>query len=187
VTAGSGFAPPFGSSRTQAISLRIPPIMGIGLSWISLDSLVRIETFQWVTRPKAGKFFSRRFSPAFEGRENGSPQSWETEARDCSSDKLKPVSDFLQDMAVALWRSPPRVRANGRPHPVLRTTPGSSPGAGSSPRGRRTSAASAVRRLGSRRAPRRGKPVRSAPLEPIEYAIAEAPQRRNVVGQKHET
>jgi hypothetical protein len=128
VTAGGGFAPPFGSSRTQAISLRIPPIMGIGLSWISLDSLVRIETFQWVTRPKAGKFFSRRFSPAFEGRENGSPQSWETEARDCSSDKLKPVSDFLQDMAVALWRSPPRVRANGRPHPVLRTTPGSSPG-----------------------------------------------------------
>jgi hypothetical protein len=29
--------------------------------WISLDSLVRIETYQWVTRHKASKSFSRRF------------------------------------------------------------------------------------------------------------------------------
>ena len=36
------------------------------------------------------------------------------------------------------------------------------------------------------RAPRRGEPVRPAPLEPIENAIAQATQRRDVVGQKHE-
>jgi hypothetical protein len=34
------------------------------LSWIFLDSLVLIETFQWVTRLEAGKFFSRAFSLA---------------------------------------------------------------------------------------------------------------------------
>jgi hypothetical protein len=31
--------------------------MGVGLSWIFLDSLVRIETFQWVTRHEAEKIF----------------------------------------------------------------------------------------------------------------------------------
>ena len=34
------------------------------LSWISLDSLVRIETFQWVTRLQARKSFSRALSAA---------------------------------------------------------------------------------------------------------------------------
>jgi hypothetical protein len=52
---------PFGFSWPLAVSLRRPPLMSIGLSWISLDSLVRIETFQWVTRPEAGKLFSRAF------------------------------------------------------------------------------------------------------------------------------
>jgi hypothetical protein len=39
-----------------------PPAMGVGLSWISLDSLVLIETYQWVTRVEAGKHLSRAFS-----------------------------------------------------------------------------------------------------------------------------
>ena len=43
-----------------------------------------------------------------------------------------------------------------------------------------------AQRLGSRRATRRRKPVWPAPLEPIEGAIAEAAQGRDVVGQKHE-
>jgi hypothetical protein len=38
--------------------------VSVGFPWISLDSLVRIETFQWVTRPEAGKLFSRAFSVA---------------------------------------------------------------------------------------------------------------------------
>jgi hypothetical protein len=40
--------------------------MRVGLSWISLDSLVRIETFQLVTRLEAGKIFSRAFSFALQ-------------------------------------------------------------------------------------------------------------------------
>ena len=44
----------------------------------------------------------------------------------------------------------------------------------------------AARRLNSGRAPSRRKPVRPALFQPIENAIAEAPQRRDVVGQKHE-
>jgi hypothetical protein len=42
--------------------------MAIGFPWISLDSLVRIETFQWVTRQKAWTFFPRGFSPEFAAR-----------------------------------------------------------------------------------------------------------------------
>jgi hypothetical protein len=39
-----------------------PPVLGVGLSWISLDSLVRIETFQWVTRDLSRFFFRYAFS-----------------------------------------------------------------------------------------------------------------------------
>jgi hypothetical protein len=35
--------------------------MRVGFVWISLDSLVRIYTFQWVTPEKAQKFFSGAF------------------------------------------------------------------------------------------------------------------------------
>ena len=31
--------------------------------WVSLDSLVRIETYQWVTRGKPRKYFRSRFFP----------------------------------------------------------------------------------------------------------------------------
>src|ERR1700722_1987876 len=47
-----------------AVSLRRPPLMRVGLSWISLDSLVRIETFQWVTGLEAGIIFRCAFSLA---------------------------------------------------------------------------------------------------------------------------
>src|SRR6185437_133328 len=39
-----------------------PPDCGVGFPWISLDSLVRIVTYQWVTRDKRDKIFSRGFS-----------------------------------------------------------------------------------------------------------------------------
>ena len=37
--------------------------------WLSLDSLVRIDTFQWVTRVLAGKIFSSAFSVGLEAPE----------------------------------------------------------------------------------------------------------------------
>src|ERR1700728_3876783 len=40
----------FGFSWPVAVSLRKPPSTGVGKAGISLDSLVRIETYQWVTR-----------------------------------------------------------------------------------------------------------------------------------------
>jgi hypothetical protein len=39
-----------------------PPFIAIGFSWISLDSLVRIETYQWVMRDFRDKKFSLAFS-----------------------------------------------------------------------------------------------------------------------------
>jgi hypothetical protein len=37
--------------------------MRVGFPWISLDSLVRIEAFQWVTRVEARKLFNSRLLP----------------------------------------------------------------------------------------------------------------------------
>jgi hypothetical protein len=45
----------------RAVSLRKPRFKGVGLPWISLDSLVRIETYQWVTRDFVNKFFLSLF------------------------------------------------------------------------------------------------------------------------------
>src|ERR1700734_3208028 len=39
------------------------PLLSLGFSWISLDSLVRIEPFQCVTRQNAQNIFSYRFVP----------------------------------------------------------------------------------------------------------------------------
>jgi hypothetical protein len=38
------------------------PLLGIGFVWISLDSLVRIETFQWDARDKSRKVFYAPFA-----------------------------------------------------------------------------------------------------------------------------
>jgi hypothetical protein len=40
----------FGFSWPAAFSLRKTRFMTVGFVWIYLDSLVRIETYQWVTR-----------------------------------------------------------------------------------------------------------------------------------------
>ena len=39
----------FGVSWNVAVSLRSPTFLGVGFPWISLDFLVRNETYQWVT------------------------------------------------------------------------------------------------------------------------------------------
>jgi hypothetical protein len=77
-----------------------------------------------------------------------------------------------------LWRSTPTIRAGKWP-------PAFGPRDPSSRARREGAAALAARRLGSRRSPCRRKPVRPSTLEPIEGAIAEATQGRDVVGQEH--
>lgn len=77
-----------------------PPPMRVGFIWISLDSLVRIETFQWVTR----EFHHKNFSLAFP---HGSPRAIESR-RSLRGGRAKRfheasyrVSDFLQSIAAA--------------------------------------------------------------------------------------
>jgi hypothetical protein len=47
----------FGFSWLAPVWPRKPQFLSVGLSWISLDSLVRIETFQWVARVSERKIF----------------------------------------------------------------------------------------------------------------------------------
>ena len=56
----------FGFSWRLAIWLWKPPFLGVGKAWISLDSLVRNEIFQWVT----GEFRAKKFALAFPGVES---------------------------------------------------------------------------------------------------------------------
>jgi len=60
---GTSARDPFGFPSALAVSLRKPPIMRVGFPWISLDSLVRIETYQWVTRKIREKIFPLAFPP----------------------------------------------------------------------------------------------------------------------------
>jgi hypothetical protein len=66
---GVGSAPSRRRAATWVASIRLgfslargrfvakTPLMTVGFPWISLDSLVRIETFQWVARLLAGRIF----------------------------------------------------------------------------------------------------------------------------------
>jgi hypothetical protein len=53
-----------GLSRSAAKT----PDSAIGFAWISLDSFVRIETFQWVAADFRAKVFRHALSPGVEGR-----------------------------------------------------------------------------------------------------------------------
>jgi hypothetical protein len=84
------------------------PIMRVGFPWISLDSLVRIETYQWVARKKARSVFPPAFVVAKELLER-QPTISHAEGTDCSWRKLNAVSDFLQyiaALAVPFWLPP---------------------------------------------------------------------------------
>jgi hypothetical protein len=74
--------------------------MRVGFPWISLDSLVRIETYQWVTRDFRRKKNLAPFSLALRGAGTGACGRGHAEAQDCSWGKLKLVSDFLQEILV---------------------------------------------------------------------------------------
>ena len=94
-----GQAASFGFSWRVAVSQRKPPLLGVGFPWISLDSLVRIEPFQWVTGQKRGEYFWRP-CPRVEKRPDGGCGRGYAEAQDCSWGELTLVSDFVQDIAV---------------------------------------------------------------------------------------
>jgi hypothetical protein len=72
----------------------------VGLSWISLDSLVRIETYQWVTRHKVGKYLSLAFPLTSGGAGTGACGRGHAEAQDWSWAKHTLVSDCLQTTIV---------------------------------------------------------------------------------------
>ena len=83
----------------MAVLPRNLPNMPIGFSWISLDSLVRIETFQWVTRQKRAKVFS--VAPlGVERAGDGDRSRAYAEAQNCSRGKLSLVSDSTQRIVV---------------------------------------------------------------------------------------
>src|SRR5579871_925996 len=68
----------------------------VGLSWISLDSLVRIVTRQWVARREAGIQSFVAFWPSRAKRRNGGPQLWRGKRRNWNGGQNKLASDFLQ-------------------------------------------------------------------------------------------
>ena len=92
------------------------PLMTVGFPWISLDSLARIEIFQWVTRPEAEIIFPRAFSLG--SAEAGAGGRGHAEAPDCSWGKLTLVSDFLQPIVVRAVGAKSRFR---RPSTARRT------------------------------------------------------------------
>jgi hypothetical protein len=72
--------------------------MNVGFPWISLDFLVRIVTYQWVTRIFREKKFSRPFPHSAAGTGPGSLNI--QTAQDCSSRQFSIVSDFPQLIVV---------------------------------------------------------------------------------------
>ena len=72
-----------------------------------MDSLVRIERYQWVARDKPRNFFlsARGF-----GRAGPEPRSRPWEAQDCSSGKFTHISDFTQSILL-LDGGNPKARA----------------------------------------------------------------------------
>jgi hypothetical protein len=98
----------FGFLGTSPFRCETPDYEG----WISLDSLVRIETFQWVTRIKAKTFFPTAFGVA-KGPSKRLAHDLAREREDCSWHKLNSVSDFLQDIAAqAIPAWPPPSKGN---------------------------------------------------------------------------
>jgi hypothetical protein len=101
VTRDIGPVERFGFPWRAPLSLRKPLLTGVGFIWISLDSLVRIEPFQWVTGDNRRKFF--RAPLPWRKRSLGShgPDLWRD--RIVHRRKLKLISDLLQ--AISAFRA----------------------------------------------------------------------------------
>src|ERR1700722_17626914 len=80
---------PFGFSWPLAVSLPTAPILGVGFRWISLDSLVINETYQWVTRKKRAKVFLGASAVAF-----AAPR-WDSLVLACGSAELFMGKSYL--------------------------------------------------------------------------------------------
>jgi hypothetical protein len=76
--------------------------MRVGFPWISLDSLVIIEPFQWVTRLFAGRKFLAAFCGWGGPRQDRSRYSYGAEAQYGSSSKPNSFSAFLQSITFEL-------------------------------------------------------------------------------------
>jgi hypothetical protein len=84
--------------------------MRVGFPWISLDSLVRNETYQWVTWKSRRKNFLLAF-PLVRASANGALQSWHTKAPDWSWGEFNPASDFLPEIVYGYrLKDPTRLR-----------------------------------------------------------------------------
>ena len=66
------------------------------MPWISLDFLVKIETYQWVTRDFREMNFARASSPRLTVAAPGACGRGHAEAQDCSWGKLNSISDYPQ-------------------------------------------------------------------------------------------
>jgi hypothetical protein len=101
-TAGATpFVDPVWVFLVRTVSLRKPPIMRVGFPWISLDSLVRIETLQWVTRDFQQKFF-RALLSSRKGCRNGAPRFGMRKRWIVHGGDLSLISDFLQEIVGLL-------------------------------------------------------------------------------------
>jgi hypothetical protein len=87
----------FGFSWTVAVLPLDGPKTRVGFPWISLDSLVRIETLQWVTRDSPRKKFRALFCRST-ARCDRSRCSYHAETQCRSSNKSNSFSAFLQSM-----------------------------------------------------------------------------------------
>jgi hypothetical protein len=101
---GVGLAPsrqrnPAPSFRSLRLGFLGPPADEGWIVLDFLDSFVRIEVFQWVTRLEAGKTFRALF-PLHPKRRNEPAVAAHAEAQDCSWGKLNLFSDFLQEIVV---------------------------------------------------------------------------------------
>jgi hypothetical protein len=89
--------------------------MGVGLSWISLDSLVRIGTFQWVTRHEAQEIF---LAPSLgRGRplERSARGLADAEGGTDHGEKCNAPSAFPQEIVAAAIRlQPPQPKGDAR-------------------------------------------------------------------------
>ena len=80
-------------------------IKRVGFPWISLDSLVRIETYQCVTRDFRSKVFSCRFCPlALEAPEGKAAEEAMRKRRRVHRTEHNANSDFLQSIVAPTRR-----------------------------------------------------------------------------------
>jgi hypothetical protein len=91
-------------SWRAAVLLWRPSIQGVGKAWISLDSLVRIEPYQWVTREFRWRIFRGPFAPSTsEAAERKAAGEAVRRAQNRHRASLNLDSNFLQLIVVPMF------------------------------------------------------------------------------------